>query len=472
MEKARIISGLNLCYGLTIVRRPKGKKPICYHQRFFYNPPLMTQKATLAAVSASVNRTPMAMVQWLVFVVCFILSMLEGFDVLAISYASVAISEQLSLSPDQLGLLISAALLGMTIGALFLAMLSDIFGRRTMILVALLLSGTGMYVTGLSQSLWLILLCRLVTGLGIGILLATVATLVAEFMPERHRSMAVGAATAGYAVGASIGGLVAVPLIQTYGWPSIFFSGGVLTLLMALIVRVFLPESLQFLVLLKPKGALKAINRTLRRLGHASMTELDAQAVRVRRPGPGVLLNQSLRRHTTWLWSSFALAFASLYFLFGWIPKLVADSSLSQTTGIYALTFFNLGALAGVIGLGRLAAFAGLGRVIALFMLAGAAAIAAFPFMEGAALLALCVLLGILVQGGFVGLYAAAAAVYPAEVRATGVGWGIGLGRIGAVASPYVTGLLIGQNVPPLVLFVMFALILALAGLCANRIGV
>lgn len=424
------------------------------------------------AVTAAIEQPKVRPLQYAVFTVCFILSMLEGFDVLAISYASVAISEQLLLPPTQVGLLISAGLLGMTLGALFLSILSDMYGRRRMILIALTISGSSMCATGLAESLWLIGLLRVITGLGVGILLATVTTTVSEFMPMRHRSLAVGMATAGYAVGATLGGLVAAGLIGRYGWPSLFYGGGVLTLLMVVIVWFVLPESPHFLALRRPAGALGGINRVLTRLGSPRLTALEGEVQAVHRPGPGRLLSGDLRRRTLWLWLCFALAFATLYFLFGWIPKIVADSGISQQIAIYALTFFNLGAIVGVGGLGYAARLFGLGRMILIFMLLGALLMLVFPFTEGVALLALCTVLGALVQGGFVGLYAVAASIYPSEVRATGIGWGIGLGRIGAVLSPYIAGVLLEQGLSPLVLFAIFAALLASSALLVTQLKV
>lgn len=418
--------------------------------------------STADAVAQAIDRGRISPRQYLVLGVCFILSMLEGFDVLAISFASVAIAQEFALPQDQLGLLISAGLLGMTVGALFLAALSDIFGRRRMILVALTLAGTSMVATGLAQGLWSIALLRVATGLGIGIMLATVTANVAEFAPERHRSLAVGMVTAGYPMGATLGGFASATAIGEYGWPSIFYGGGGLTLLMMLAVWLAMPESPRFLAARQPPGALDAINRTLRGFGMAPLQKLQGPAQAAARPGPDKLLTPQLRARTLWLWLCFGLCFATLYFLFGWIPKIVSDAGIDAAIAIYALTFFNLGAVAGVGGLGKMADLIGLSRMIALFLALGAALMVVFPFVDGWALMLLCAVLGALVQGGFVGLYAAAAAIYPPQVRATGVGWGIGLGRIGAVLSPYVAGVLLEQGMTPLTLFCIFAAFLLL----------
>lgn len=430
---------------------------------------MSTSASPVIRVIDEISVTPL---QIAVVILCFILSMLEGFDILAISYASVAIAEDLSLTSERLGLLFSAGLLGMTIGALFLAVFSDVFGRRRMILAALLVAGTGMCLTGLSTSFWLIALFRLITGLGVGVLLATVTATVAEFMPERHRSLAVGLATAGYPAGAVLGGVLSAGLINIYGWPSIFFSGGVLTLFIVLVVFIVLPESLQFLMVRQPKDALQKINRTLEKLKQAPLAKLEGESRVIRQPGPGRLLDNEFQERTLWLWLCFGLAFATLYFLISWIPRIVEDSGVSKSIAIYALTFFNLGAVVGIACLGRLASYIGLGRMILIFMVSGGALMVAFPFVTGTSLMLLCAVLGALVQGGFVGLYAAAAAIYPAEVRATGVGWGIGLGRIGAVVSPYVTGLLLSQGIEELKLFLIFAITLGLSGFFVRKLQV
>lgn len=425
-----------------------------------------------AAIKALFEKSQVSALQLKILAICFMLSMLEGFDVLAISYASVAISEQLSLPADQLGLLISAGLLGMTIGALFLAILSDMFGRRRMILIALVISGSSMCATGLTDSAWLIGALRIATGLGIGILLATTTAVVSEFMPEKHRSMAVGVTLAGYPAGAMLGGFLSAGLIEQYGWPAIFFGGGALTLLMVIVIWFVLPESLQFLVLRQPANALDRANRTLGKLGFPLLKALAPQAEMPPRPGPRRLLQQDLRSRTLWLWAAFGFAYGTLYFLFGWIPKIVSNSGVEQSIAIYALTFFNLGAVIGNSSMGQIAKYIGLGRVIILLMLLGAGFILLFPFFGGIALMALSALAGATIQGSFAGLYAAAAHIYPAEVRSTGIGWGIGLGRVGAVISPYLAGVLLAQGTAPVVLFSIFAATMVLSAMCVRRLRI
>lgn len=428
------------------------------------------------SVTRAIDERPVGFLQIVIFAVCFTLSMLEGYDVLVISFASVSLSEQLGLTSDRLGVLISAGLLGMTIGALFLATLSDLFGRRRMILIALVLSGLSMCATGMATSLWSIALLRVFTGIGIGILLATVTAVVAEFMPERRRSLAVGVATSGYALGATLGGVMSASLINVYGWPTLFYGGGVLTLFMVLVVLWVLPESLQFLLLRQPAGALQRANKTLVKMKLPTLKSLGDKPSVIKRAGVQGLLSEGLRQQTLLLWLAFGLAFGSLYFLFGWIPKLTVDAGVSETAAIYALTFFNLGGLVGVALLGQMAIYAGLSRMILIFMLLGGGLMVAFPFTtyNTYLLLTLCAFLGAMVHGGFVGLYSAAAKLYPPEVRVTGVGWGIGLGRVGAVISPYAAGVLYadGQGLGVTGLFLLFAFILALSALVVSRLRV
>jgi len=177
------------------------------------------------------------------------------------------------------------------------------------------------------------------------------------------------------------------------------------------------------------------------------------------------------RADTLMLWGAFFFCFISLYFLMSWIPKLVVTSGLSESKGVYASVAFNAGGVLGILTLGWLSSQMGLARLIAMFLSAAAAAMIVFALAEGVShLLAYLVLIGFLLQGGFTGLYAVAAKIYPTELRSTGVGWAIGLGRFGAVVGPYVGGMLIAKGVSMENNFLIFALPLFIGGAIAYRL--
>ena len=432
--------------------------------------------ATAAASTTSfaanlIGRGTVSSRQVLILAICFILNMLDGFDVTVMSFTAPPIGEEFGLSAERLGIVFSAALAGMMIGAMFLAPLSDVLGRRKMIISAVLVIGVMMYLTSFIASLWPLAAIRFVTGLGVGAMLASLASIAAEYLPERYRSFGVVAITAGYPFGAVVGGFIAAPIIDELGWRSIFVGGGIATASMALLVYWFVPESLEYLCNRRPQNALEKINDILARIGKPcidALPQTDNQE-----PAPkahaGSLLTAERRGPTILLWATTFFCFLTLYFLMSWIPKLVVESGLSLEKGIYTAAAFNLGGVTGIMLLGFFSMRLPLSNLISTFLIGAAVMMIVFGFVpqQTAVLIALTAVIGVMMQGGFTGLYAAAAKMYPAEIRATGVGWAIGLGRFGAVVGPYIGGILIDAQFSMAANFGIFAVPLLVAGVLA-----
>lgn len=425
------------------------------------------QQETPFDLHTLIDQAPVGKTQVLVLVICFLLNTIDGFDVLAMAFAAPALAEDWQLPPDQLGMVFSAGVLGMTLGAMFLAPLTDRIGRRAMVVWAVFCMGLSMLATAWAPSLLPMVILRVITGLTIGAMLASLTSQVSEFFPDRLRNMAVGIMLAGYPLGATLGGFLAAALIPEHGWQGVFVAGGIMTLALLPLILLLMPESPHFLMQRRPAQALVRLNAVLARLGTPPLQQMPAEEGE---PAPAhvrSLLDGDLRRPTLLLWTSFFLCFGTLYFLLSWIPKLLVDSGLPLEQAIHAGIAFNLGGAAGNIGVAWAASHFGLQRGIFLFNVVAALGMLLFalaPLGIGP-LLALTALIGLFQQGGFVGFYMVAARIYPAEIRTTGVGWGIGLGRFGAVIAPYLAGLLIavGWGIP--VLFVLFSLPLMLGGL-------
>lgn len=416
-------------------------------------------KAHIDVIARLIDQGEFSMTQKLVVAICFILNVLDGFDVVAISYAAPAISEAWTIAPATLGLVFSAGLAGMTIGAIFIAPYTDLIGRRRMILGALVVITVSMWATGYAQTPLHLIIARIATGLGIGAMLASLTSMVAEYAPERRRNFAIGFLQAGYPVGATGGGLLAAAILSEFGWQSLFFAGAFLSALMIPVVIIWLPESIAFLAARQPAGALQRINRTLQRMGRTAIDALPEISAKKGAASVRALFARGHAESTLKLWLAFFMCFFTLYFLLSWIPKIVVDAGFAQQEGIWAGVSFNLGAIIGVVGLGYLADRAGLRRLITLFLLLGGGTMVAFGFAPAgiAVLYALAFLIGAFVDGGFAGLYSVAARIYPTQIRTTGVGWAIGAGRLGAVAGPYVGGLLLAWQWPMEGAFALFA---------------
>ena len=418
-----------------------------------------------ANIRQLIDERPISGLQLRVILGCFALNMLDGFDVQAIAFTAPTISQEWQLTPYVLGIIFSAGLIGMTLGALFIAPYTDVIGRRAMILLSLLAIAVSMALTGMTDNATEMIVMRVVTGLGIGSILASLTSLVAEYTPSRKRSLAVGFMQVGYPLGATAGGFAAVWLIQACGWQAVFYFGSALSFVAALCASFWLPESLEFLSSRRPANALDRINRVLTRMRWQPLQTMPAAPAVVAKPSVTSILTPEYRNWTLLLWGGFFMAFLTLYFLFSWVPKITVDAGLSVDKGIYIGTALNFGAFLGGTILGYLSDRFGVRPLIIWFFSGGVVFMVAFGFAppEVGLLLILAFMLGFCVLGGFVGFYISAACLYHTEIRTTGVGWSIGAGRTGAIIGPYLGGVLISMGYSTSVNFIVFAVPLVLA---------
>ena len=422
--------------------------------------------ADLEDVRSLIDRSRISPLQMAVFGICFFIMALDGMDVLVVSYAAPSLAAEWAIAPGMLGVVFSAGLLGMTAGAMFIAPYADRIGRRAIILLSFVLTGFGPLATAVVPSVESLIVLRFITGLGIGAILASVATMAAEFAPDRQRNLILVSILAGYPIGAMIFGVIAAEVIPAFGWRALFALAGLASIAAFPLVWILLPESLAFLIRVRPADALEKVNRIISRMGHSPLNELPPTPRDIASANVKSLFGAELFRPTIFLWLAFFMNFAALYFLASWIPKLSSAAGLPLNLAIYAGAIFNLGAVFGIALSGYLSQKLGLRRVIAVFLLLTAVVMVLFGFAKGSSIiLPLFGLIGFLIQGGFVGLYAIAARLYPTEIRTTGVGWAIGAGRTGAIAGPFVGGLLVAYGLSIGTNFRLFAITLILASI-------
>ncbi len=412
--------------------------------------------------------------QFLVVVLCLLFNMVDGFDITAMAIVASSVASELDLSPDRLGLIFSFALAGMMAGAMGLAPISDIIGRRKMIIASLVLVGVSILFTANASTLDEFIVLRFISGLGAGALLASQATLAAEYSPEKYRALSVTTVTMGYPIGAMMTSVVGGIIMPDYGWRGMFWFGGAVTLLMAVVALLMIPESLKFLFERRPGDSLERVNKILSKLGKSTLSELPVVTAS-EEPKGGMfsnmlkLLSREHRVMTLMLWLTFFMCFSTLYFLMSWIPQLMERSGFSAEAGRDAFFMFNFSAIFGVITLGWLATRIRLSLVVGAFLFASAVSMVVFAASPShlTLLLTITFALGFLQQGGFTGLYAVAAKVYPTEIRSTGIGWCIGLGRSGAVVGPAVAGYLIAAGLDMSANYYIFAVPMAIGGILA-----
>jgi len=422
-----------------------------------------------------IDESPLSSLQFAVIYICFILNMLDGMDVLAISFSATVLTQEWSITREALGFVFSAALVGMTIGAVFISPITDSIGRRKMIMISLVMITVGMIATSFANSVLSMGILRLLTGLGIGSILASSTSMVSEYSPNRLRNLNITIYHSGYPIGAIIIALIATWMLPHYGWRPLFVLAGIVSLIMLPVVYFRLPESLDFLVTKRKPGSLDQVNRILTRMNIEPYDALPpveedkagskgAQAFHRR---VMALLAGQRMLPTILLWIAFMMSFATLYFLVSWVPTLARDKGLAIEDALLAGVVQQLGAFIGTLYLGYISNSVGLRKIIFIYFLAAACFIIPYGFIKPsvAGILAMIFLIMYFVQGSFAGLYVIAARLYPTEIRTTGVGWAIGAGRLGAVLGPAVAGLLLGAGLSISWTFVVFAVPMVIAGL-------
>lgn len=417
-------------------------------------------------VSSLFDGQKMTFLQYTTIILCFIMNMLDGMDVLVISFTASSISKEWGITSSALGWVFSAAVIGMTLGALFLAPLGDRIGRKKMILISAVIMGVSIFSTSFSSTVYTLVVFRFISGLGIGAMLASVSTLASEYAPNSSKDFWVTFVMGGYPIGAVFAGLVSAEIIPTYGWRAMFQFAGITTLITIPLILFFMVESLDFLVRRKPKNALKKVNKILVKMNNKALEVLPV-IENVGKPGSvRTLIRGDLKIQTIMIWIAFFMAFATLYFLLSWIPKLTTAAGLSERLGIYSGTVFNVGSFIGAVVAGSLAMKFGLRKMILIFMVLAAIFMIVFGQISGSMLILIMFgLIGFGVQGGFNALYSVAARIYAPEIRTTGVGWCIGIGRFGAVIGPIIAGYLISAGITIDVNFIIFAIPCLIAGI-------
>ena len=423
----------------------------------------------------SIAQGPLTRFQLAAIAVCIGLNMLDGFDILAMSFSASGVKADWHLLDARLGQLLSAGLVGMAAGSLLLGPVADRSGRRNVVLFSITLAGAGMLGSAAARGFGELLVLRVVTGLGIGGTIASGAVIVSEYAPDRWRRTALGAYATGYSIGATVGGALAAYAIPRYGWRSAFVIGGTMSLLLLPVAARKLPESLDFLLTRRPASALARINTLLAAMGRAPVTALPAPAASggdssvPLRAQLALLMTPS----TLLVWAMFFCTMAGFYFIVSWTPRLLHAAGLSASQGLTGGVLLNLGGILGCGGYAVAAVRADAHRLLLAALVGSALLIAAFSLtmtrLDAALWTAL--LLGIISNAAMAGLYAVGPPLYPTAVRATGMGWAIGIGRIGAILSPFASGALSDHGWLPAQLYTLFAVPFAAAALAMLAIG-
>lgn len=389
-----------------------------------------------------INEQPLSWYQWLIFILCFLIVAVDGFDTAAIGYIAPSLSQEWSIARADLGPVLSAALFGLAAGAIFAGPLADRLGRKTILTGSVLFFGGWCLATAFATDLQTMVILRFLTGLGLGAAMPNAVTLVSEFAPARRRALIVNTMFCGFPLGASLGGFAASWLIPHYGWQSVLLTGGLMPLLLCVILMLALPESVRYLVAagqpaVKIRRILSRISKqNLEQVTHFMMQEHKLSEAS---SAMAVVLSRPYFAGTLMLWLTYFMGLLIFYFLVSWLPTLLKDINMPARQAALLTALFPLGGAVGTILSGWLMDKFNPHKIIAI----GYALTAALLFAVGQESGNL-MLLGILVflagtnmSGAQSSMAFLAAGFYPTPARATGVAWMLGVGRFGGIAGAF-----------------------------------
>ncbi|QGU04797.1 MFS transporter [Corynebacterium comes] len=408
-------------------------------------------------IRKAIDTTPMSSYQWYIVGLATFLNALDGYDVLAMAFTANSVTAEFGLTGSQLGSLLSAGLIGMAAGALVLGPLADRFGRRRMLIIALIINALGLAMSASAGSANELGLWRIVTGVGIGGILATVTVITSEYSNNRNRGMAVSIYTAGYGLGATLGGLLAAQIIPSFGWRSVFAVGAALTTIAVVIVAFSLPESVDYLRVKRTPDARTRVLKIAHRIGKTGVTGFAEPAPGTEAPRARLsdLVSGRFRSTTLKLWAAFFFIMFGFYFANSWTPKLLVESGMTENQGIIGGLALTLGGTFGSLLYGLITVKFNARHTLMVFTVLSAITLVLFITTTSIPALAFFsgVLVGMLINGCIAGLYTVTPQSYPSELRSSGVGWGIGIGRFGAILAPITVGALLDGGWSPTALY-------------------
>jgi MFS transporter, AAHS family, 4-hydroxybenzoate transporter len=416
-------------------------------------------------VADFIDQQPVGGFQLKLLLSCAAVLFLDGFDTQAIGYVAPAVAREWGLGKGALGPVFSAGLFGLMIGALVLGPLADRVGRKKIIIFSTLAFGLGALASAFVRDVNTLLAIRFLTGLGLGGAMPNAIALTSEFNSRHRRAAMVMIMFCGFSVGAALGGFLAAAMIPQFGWRSVFVVGGVMPLLLVPILALRLPESVRFLTL---SG--RADERVAELLGSINPRAAFAPATRFV-PEPELagmpvwhLFRDGRTLVTLLLWVVFFMSLLDLYFLSNWLPTELNDlgASVSQAAAIGAM--LQVGGVVGTFVLGSVIDRFSFRALAPVYLIAAFAVGAIGQLGHSIVFVTMAIFAaGFCIVGGQIAANALAAAFYPTSVRATGVGWALGIGRVGSIVGPLIGGVLLTMKWSPASVF----MVAAVAALCA-----
>jgi MFS transporter, AAHS family, 4-hydroxybenzoate transporter len=399
-----------------------------------------------------------------VAVLCALVQMCDGYDLNSVAWAVPSLIHEWHLPPSTFAMAFLWSSIGIMVGALSAGPIGDRFGRRPLMLGSLTLFGIASLLSAVVGSLGVLSLLRFFTGVGIGGGFSGAAALSGDYAPQRLRATMIMATFTGAPIGGFLGGQIAALLLAQWGWRMIFVLGGILPLALVPVLVLWLPESPQFLA---TKKKLSPRNATL--LQRLDIASSQSDAIEVAWENPiSMLFGQGYALQTVLLWIIFFCSLLNLFLFAYWMPTVLNLIGISPAQAVSMASLRDLGAIFAVLYLGLAIDRIGPERALAIHYAAGAVFIAMIALfaLPNFVLCVVIFLAGMTIIGSQTGVNGACGKLYPARMRASGIGWALGIGRLGAIVAPVLGGYLLAVGLRPTRIFLvacLFALIAAAA---------
>lgn len=401
-------------------------------------------------VRAHINNRKMSRYQWLLLALCFLIVATDGMDVAIMGFLAPDIIKEWGISRAAFGVVMSAAPIGLAVGALLVGPMSDRYGRKKLLMTSVAWFGLFSVFSAFAPDVVSLSILRFLTGLGLGAAMPNTTTLLSEYVPERSRSALIAFMFTGFNLGSALVGFGAAALLPDYGWRTVLIIGGAIPLACLPFYMLLMPESVRFLVVRKFPA--ERIGRTLRRVVGGVVPEgiqftISEPQVTGSQPGK-VLLSPAYRKVTLSLWGTYFMGLLVIYLLSGWLPTLIKDAGLPIERAANITALFQLGGTAGALIVGYFMDRLSPNRVIAAAYIGGAVFILflASGSVQSSSFAGFVLLAGFCMSGAQTGLNAFAPSCYPTVVRATGVSWMLGVGRFGSILGSFAGGLLLSMG--------------------------
>ena len=398
-------------------------------------------------VRAHINGRKMSGYHWLLLVLCFLIVATDGMDVAIMGFLAPGITKEWGISRAAFGAVMSAAPIGLAIGALLVGPLSDRYGRKKLLMAAVAWFGVCTLISSTSHDVVTLSALRFLTGLGLGAAMPNATTLLSEYVPERSRSSLLAIMFTGFNLGSALIGFIAAALLPAFGWRAVLVAGGAIPLLCLPLYLWLVPESARFLV--ARNFPAERVARTLAKVCGGNFA--DGQRFTVVEPAVSsttpvkVLLSATYRKTTLSLWGTYFMGLLVIYLLSGWLPTLIKDAGrpIDKAANITAL--FQLGGTVGALVVGFMMDRWAPSKVIAVAYVCGALFILllASGSVQSGMFASYVLLAGFCMSGAQTGMNAFAPSCYPTVVRATGVSWMLGVGRFGSILGSFAGGVLL-----------------------------